>query len=236
MIAVLSRVFVRLNFWRRRSAETDAAGELPTELLGRKPLAWSKDGQTVRIKRTSTSRLAWPARDRARGQPDVQRGGSAFIDSDDAPTRLVEPEPLTMAANTLRRRVTELQIDDEATRYVGSDNASTAPVVGWLVVIDGAGRGNSLAISAGQNPIGRGRDQRLCLDFGDKTISRERHAIVAYEPVSRRFYLQAGDGRGLTYVNKDVVLASVELNGGEVITVGDTQLRFVAFCGPQFSW
>jgi hypothetical protein len=28
----------------------------------------------------------------------------------------------------------------------------------------------------------------------------------------------------------------MELMGGETISIGETKLRFVALCGPQFGW
>lgn len=126
---------------------------------------------------------------------------------------------------------------DDTTRLVtAADTAEDDPVVGWLVVIDGPGRGRSLEIGTGANPIGRAPGQKLCLNFGDTRISRERHAVVVYDPVSRRFFLQNGPVRNLTYRGSEVVLEPVELRHGDTITVGGTRLHFVAYCGADFGW
>jgi hypothetical protein len=101
------------------------------------------------------------------------------------------------------------------TRLVGpAETESDDPVVGWLVVVQGPGRGRSLEIGAGANSIGRAPGQKLCLDFGDMRISRERHAVLVYDPRSRRFFLQNA------YIGNEPVLAPVELAGSETITLG----------------
>jgi hypothetical protein len=126
---------------------------------------------------------------------------------------------------------------DEMTRLVTpSQPTDHDPVVGWLVVVAGPGRGRSLEIGAGINSIGRAPGQKLSLNFGDMLISREKHALLIYDPRSHRFFLNTGEVRNLTYVDNEVVLAPVELGGGETITVGNTQLRFVRLCDSDFNW
>ena len=111
------------------------------------------------------------------------------------------------------------------------------PVVGWLVVVEGPGKGRSLEIGIGANAIGRDSKQKIALNFGDETIHRTKHATLVFDPKSRQFFLQAGsDSRNLTYIEDALVLAPVQLHGGEVIVIGQTRLVFVAFCGPDFSW
>lgn len=118
-----------------------------------------------------------------------------------------------------------------------NQNASNDPVVGWLVVVEGPGKGRSFEIGKGSNPIGRDAKQKVALNFGDEAIHREKHASVVYDPVSRRFFLQSGnDARNLTYLADKLVLTPVEISAGDVISIGQTKLAFVAFCGPDFSW
>jgi hypothetical protein len=117
-----------------------------------------------------------------------------------------------------------------------SSGSSDDPVVGWFVVVEGPGKGRSIEIGIGANSIGRDRSQKVCLSFGDDRVSRDRHATLVYDPLSRRYFLQSGEVRNLTYVGKDLVLGPVELKGGETVMVGDTQLRFVPLCGPNFGW
>lgn len=110
------------------------------------------------------------------------------------------------------------------------------PVVGWLVVVKGPGRGRSLNLTYGVNSIGRSSDERICLDFGDDEISRQRHALLTYDPKGKKFYLQNGEGVNLTYIGDSPVLQTTELKGGEIISLGKTELCFVAFCGINFDW
>jgi hypothetical protein len=109
-------------------------------------------------------------------------------------------------------------------------------VVGWLVVIEGPGRGQSRPVGFGVTGIGRGESERISLNFGDSEISRERHAILTYDHKGRRFFLQHGGGSNLTYVGEEPVLQPIELKGREVIAIGQTKLCFVPFCGEQFNW
>jgi len=110
------------------------------------------------------------------------------------------------------------------------------PLVGWLVVVSGPGRGVSLELGYGVNAIGRDQEQRVSLDFGDEEISRKAHASVIYDQKSRRFFVQHGDGINLTYVNDEPVLRPVELKGKELISLGNTKLIFVPLCGSDFEW
>ena len=209
--------------------------------------------RTVRIDRSkSSAKLAWPARDekdspRPQGRPAAgdrgQLGRSPEIqDPHEEPTRLVgssADRPLSRRPPDTRAYPPEPADEptDEMTRLVApSEPTEHDPVVGWLVVIAGPGRGRSLEIGAGINSIGRAAGHKLALNFGDMLISREKHALLVYDPRSHRFFLNNGEVRNLTYVNDDVVLAPVELMGGETIAVGNTQLRFVRLCDADFNW
>lgn len=113
---------------------------------------------------------------------------------------------------------------------------SEDPVTGWLVVEKGPGRGHAVQVGSGMNAIGRGIDQRISLPFGDTTISAARHCLVSYDPRSRLFALHLGDGANLTYVNGEPVYGTVALSNHATIELGTTCLRFIALCGPDFSW
>lgn len=117
----------------------------------------------------------------------------------------------------------------------GSDK-ETELVVGWLVVVDGPGRGQSRAIGFGVNGIGRAENERISLNFGDSEITRERHALLTYDHKGRRFFIQHGGGANLTYVGDEPVLQPMELKGRELIGLGQTKLCFVPFCGTDFGW
>lgn len=139
---------------------------------------------------------------------------------------------------------------DDMTRLVGAPGKSGqktsggramseplgSPVTGWLVVIKGPGRGNSLPLGYGRNSIGRAPSERVALDFGDDEISRTHHAAVTYDPRGRKFYISHGDSNNLTYVGNKPVLSAEMLKPLSDIGVGKTVLRFVPFCGDDFDW
>ena len=110
------------------------------------------------------------------------------------------------------------------------------PVVGWLAVVEGPGKGRALQLGYGSNPIGRGRTARVSLDFGDNQVSRGGHAIVTYDPRGRKFSVQHGGGTNLTYLGDQPVLIPKELPALSHISIGATVLRFVPLCGDAFDW
>jgi hypothetical protein len=118
-----------------------------------------------------------------------------------------------------------------------ADDLPEGPVVGWLVVIEGPGRGKSVTLGYGMNPIGREPGNRVILPFGDMQISRTKHATVTYDPRGRKFFIQHGESSNLTYVGELPVLSPVELKSGDIIRLGDTTvLKFIPLCGDEFNW
>ncbi len=120
-------------------------------------------------------------------------------------------------------------------------SASTAPAqptfpTGWIVVIDGPGRGAAFAVAAGVAQIGRGDDQAIRLDFGDASISRSNHAAIAYDEETRQFFIGHGGKANLVRRNDRPVLATEPLEDRDRIRIGETTLLFVALCGAGFDW
>lgn len=109
------------------------------------------------------------------------------------------------------------------------------PVVGWLVSVEGSTVGRDFRLCSGRNYIGRGADMDVVLE-GDQKVSRSKHAIVLFDPRSQKTLCQAGESRELFYLNDEVVTETVELKRGDVITIGDTKLMFVPFCGSLHTW
>ncbi|SFC58287.1 FHA domain-containing protein [Tropicimonas isoalkanivorans] len=108
--------------------------------------------------------------------------------------------------------------------------------VGWLAVVKGPGRGASYPLFDGVSTIGRGDDQAVALDHGDTSISRENHAAVAYDCEQQSFFIGHGGKANLVRLNGMPVLSTEPLSTGDEIRIGETTLRFVALCGPDFSW
>ena len=176
--------------------------------------------------------------------------------SDEDTTRIIKRSSTvsdeTLVTSPITSKVATIKSDDDPHTKIfrpskaspsegGSGGAtvsdfSAEPVVGWLVVIDGPGRGQSLKLGFGMNSVGRDADERVSLDFGDEEISRKSHALVTFDPKGKKFYLQHGGGINLTYIDDQPILQTQELKGKEVICIGNTRLCFVPFCGPDFMW
>lgn len=125
--------------------------------------------------------------------------------------------------------------DDEKTVSFYQSKTGIDPVAGWLVCIEGDDFGGSFTIKSGRNFIGRAANMDIVL-HGDHSISREKHAIILYEPKRREFIAQAGESRELFYLNDEVVLNPVRLKAHDVLTIGNTSLMFFPCCGEDFSW
>lgn len=108
--------------------------------------------------------------------------------------------------------------------------------VGWIVVVAGPGRGASFTLFNGVSAIGRGDDQPVKLDFGDTSISRTNHAMVAYDSEQRKFFLGHGGKANIVRLNGRPVLSTEELNHNDLIRIGETTLRFLSLCGADFDW
>lgn len=109
------------------------------------------------------------------------------------------------------------------------------PVVGWLVCTKGKYFGQSFNLKSGRNFIGRSAAMDVCLD-GETSVSRDRHAVIIYEPHERMFIAQPGDSRELFYINDDVVLDNVVLKPYDVISLGKVDMMMIPCCTKEFAW
>lgn len=114
-------------------------------------------------------------------------------------------------------------------------NKVGTPCVGWLVALGGEHIGTDFRLKAGKNFIGRDIQMDVALTE-DKSVSRDRHAIVVYEPKAHLYLVQPGESSSLVYRNDQVVLTPVKLEAYDVITVGDVNLLFMPLCGERFNW
>lgn len=108
--------------------------------------------------------------------------------------------------------------------------------VGWVVVTDGPGRGESFTITAGMSQIGRGEDQAIQLDFGDQAISRTNHAAIVYDAENHSFLLGHGGKSNVVRLNNTPVISNENLDDGDLIRIGETTLRFTRLCDESFNW
>ncbi len=113
----------------------------------------------------------------------------------------------------------------------------TDPVVAWLVVLAGPGKGSFRPIFYGNNSIGRSKTQRVPIDFGDDSISSEEQAYIQYNYKKREFlFIPNLAKHNVVEVNADNPTAPVVLQMHDEIRMGNTVLCFVPFCGHHFDW
>lgn len=119
----------------------------------------------------------------------------------------------------------------------GYENVRADPVVGWLVVLDGPGKGSFRPIFKGSNTIGRSGSQRVPIDFGDDAISSEKQAFLTYDERKRSYQLVPNLERpNLVYHNDAALTSNVDLKQHDKVMMGRTTLLFVPLCGPDFDW
>jgi hypothetical protein len=71
---------------------------------------------------------------------------------------------------------------------------------------------------------------------GDESVSRERHALVIFDPKKQQFWAVPGDASGLVYLNGDIVNSPTQINADDVLELGQTKLVLIPFCGAKYSW
>lgn len=157
-----------------------------------------------------------------------------------APTPTPQPRPVESAEKTAARPEKTVAKSSSAAnegKTVGilSQTIGFDPVVGWLVCVDGPGKGKDYRLRSEKNFIGRSNRMDVAIT-DDNGISRDNHAIVSYNPKNNSFKILQGDGHGLTYLNDDEVLTPMELKRGDIVEIGKTKLMFVPFCGESFKW
>lgn len=154
------------------------------------------------------------------GSDPARRSKTTLVDSSVGKTRLVAP--VSSATDASAPAATAL--------------ASGDPVVGWLVVTRGPGKGTGVPFGHGMNSIGRGASNRITIGFGDDQISSEDHFRIAYDQQNRSFHLVPGTGTNLVYLGSKALLAPTVLEPLTDIRVGATTLRFVPLCGQSWDW
>ena len=125
--------------------------------------------------------------------------------------------------------------DDQITVAMVKKESGLDPVCGWLVCVEGADKGRDYRIKTERNYIGRGPKMDIVIS-GDDSISRKNHATITFEPRTLNFTIATGEGRGLIYLNEEVVETPQTLKAYDLIELGESKLLFIPFSTEQFSW
>lgn len=106
-------------------------------------------------------------------------------------------------------------------------------VVGWLVGLTGASRGESYPVRIGRNVLGR--DRRSDIVITDDQAS-SHHADLVFRPEERRYILMDHNSTNGTYVNEIEIEPRRDLVGRDVIRIGAQKFLFVPLCEDGFYW
>ncbi len=135
----------------------------------------------------------------------------------------------------LKEEITGAKENEEVETYTVGYYGKIEPVVGWLVAIEGSNYGQAFTLKSGKNFVGRSFDMDVSLS-SDPSISRNKHAIILYEPKSNKFLVQPGESKELYYLNEEVVLSATEIKAYDILTLGSTKLLFIPCCSEKFTW
>ena len=146
-----------------------------------------------------------------------------------APTGNI-PSASRIAAPPMERTVA-VRIGPES-----SVNAAATPkryVVGWLVGLNGAVRGESYPLRIGRNVLGR--DRRSDVVVPDDQAS-SHHADLVFRPEERRFILMDHNSTNGTYVNEVEIEPRRDLSTKDVVRIGSHRFLFMPLCHDGFFW
>lgn len=160
-------------------------------------------------------------------------GGALHFEGNLGPTM---PSTDALKDNSVfHHRVDNFGKTEAANVIVNTGGESVLPVVGWLVCIKGSNIGKEFRIHSDYNYLGSSSGDIVIP--GDKKISREKHMIITYDPMDRKFYVATASGANIIRLNnKALVGGGAELNNYDVISTGDSSFMFIGFCGEKFGW
>ena len=239
------------------SAEKDMDAPQPSSVVAEAvAFANAPDEEPEPQPEAEVRKKIWEMADEVAAQVEISREDEASFAPEPQPAPEPEAQPAEnmldvsaavagragRSAGRVKTRLLGFQAEDDQKDVFAGGAEGRTPVVadkfptGWIVVIEGPGRGASFSVHAGVSQIGRGEDQTVRLDFGDTSISRNNHAAVAFDTEQSKFFLGHGGKSNLVRLNGKPVLSTEELASGDEIRIGETLLKFVAFCGDEFSW
>ena len=146
-----------------------------------------------------------------------------------------ETEPFSYDEEKISPEAVQSNSSSEKTFRILQNESGKDPTVGWLVVLNGEHYGEDFRLRSDKNYIGRNEDMDIALT-NEKSVSRNKHVIVSFEPRKQVFFVQPGESRKLFYLNEEVVLAPVFLKRNDVLTIGEVDLMFIPLCDEKFTW
>ena len=59
---------------------------------------------------------------------------------------------------------------------------------------------------------------------------------MIYEPKKREFFVQPGEGSGLSYLNEDIITETKKVAARDTLELGEGKYILVPLCGDDFTW
>ena len=150
------------------------------------------------------------------------------------PITAARPSPMAAAA---AGAVLQVAPDGQPERTVAASKIDPSQqkryVVGWLVGLSGASRGESYPVRMGRNVIGR--DRRSDIVVNDDQAS-SHHADLVFRPEERRFILMDHNSTNGTYVNEAEIEPRRDLSGKDIVRIGSHKFIFMPLCHDGFFW
>lgn len=141
-------------------------------------------------------------------------------------------EPQRVQKIVISRR--SVEDDGEKTVSYYSEFTGNNYVAGWLVCAEGNEKGRDYRVHFGFNRLGRSGRSDICIS-SDQGIAENNHCSVVYDDRSNKFFAVPGKGT-VTYLNGVILEKASELNSGDRISVSDTELDFIPYCGGDKKW
>ena len=128
--------------------------------------------------------------------------------------------------------------DDEGVTQIIFDELADELVLGWLVAANTEIKGKVFTVAETNVTVGRSDPEHpVGIDLhGDRAVSRGAQAVIVYDPLNKKFFIQSAGGKTPVYVNRKMLLAPAELSAYDIILLGTTELVFVPLCSEKFSW
>ncbi|MEA2463386.1 MAG: hypothetical protein QOJ98_1133 [Acidobacteriota bacterium] len=149
-----------------------------------------------------------------------------------SPAAVAQAAPRTAGRESMSGSVSAV-LPMERTVAASRVDAQKRYVVGWLVGINGASRGESFPVRMGRNVIGRDRKSDIVIN-DDQASSH--HADLVFRPEEKRFILMDHNSTNGTYVNETEIEPRRDLAPKDVIRIGSQRFIFTPLCHDGFHW
>ena len=210
----------------------------------RPPGLFDKIRSGIRGSVTSGTDSAAPARPSAYDPDRTIAPVHAPVPPKPAPPKAAAPKPEIPPQPRAAQPAHSLEEEVEHSRrtvgkYVSAkDGAAIAPVVGWIVGVQGDNYGRSFPLTSGVNRIGRSHQMDVKL-MNDDSVARSCVAVIEYDRAANAFSMLPGESGSLCYLNGEAVCGREQLRGFDLLEFGNSELNkylFVPLCGEQFRW